>query len=57
MMGSEWGIKILATMRKNDPEDMLKLLSPFSAYFEFKLDRNEMIIFREVKEKKAKFMC
>lgn len=57
MMGSEWGIKILATMRKNDPEDMLKLLSPFHAYFEFKLDRNEMIIFREVKEKKAKFMC
>lgn len=36
---------------ENDPEDMLKLLSPFSAYFESKLDRNEMIIFRDVKEK------
>lgn len=36
---------------ENDPEDMLKLLSPFSAYFESKLDRNEMIFLGMLKRK------
>lgn len=39
---------------EDDHEDMMQLSSPFSACFASKIDRNKMIIYREVKEKMVK---
>lgn len=39
---------------ENGHEDTVRLLSHFSAYFASKMDRNKMIIYKEVMKRKAK---